>query len=419
MATRQDSPSDAAQPKFFYGYVIVAAAFVIMTVTIGTYYSFGIFFKPMSADFGWNRALTSGAFSLSWIVAGFFTIAIGWLNDRLGPRLVMTLCGLLGGIGFLLMSQVNTVWQLYLFYGVLIGASISVFVPLLSTVARWFVNRRTFMSGIVVSGIGVGSLIAPPLANWLIQTYDWRLSFLILGAAILIIDLVAAQFLRHEPAQLGQKAYGENEITENTTQKATMSFSLKKAVCTRQFWTVLAMFLSFGFCFNALLIHIAPYATDLGISAATAAGIVAATGGASIIGRLALGGIGDRIGNKKAFVIGLILFLLASLWLLLARDAWALYLFAVLFGLAWGDLAAQQSPLVAMLFGLTSHGLIFGVLDLGFTIGSAIGPLVAGYIFDVSNSYQTAFLLSAAISIGGIIASALLSTTQTFKKHQE
>lgn len=418
MAIHHSRPPDGSKPAFFYGYVVVAASFTIMVVTIGTYYSFGIFFKPMSAEFGWSRALTSGAFSLSWFVTGFVTIAIGWLNDRFGPRLVMSLCGLFAGAGFVLMSQVNDVWQLYLFYGVLIGASISVFVPLLSTVARWFSKRRTLMSGIVVSGIGIGSLIAPPVANWLIQNYDWRISFLILGAVILIVDLVAAQFLRHEPAQIGQKAYGEYSTAEDKTTLKTVSFSLKSAVCTRQFWTVFVMFLSFGFCFNALLIHIAPYATDLGMSANTAAGIVATTGGASIIGRLVLGNTGDRIGNKKAFIIGLILFLLASLWLLLARDAWALYLFAVLFGLAWGDLAAQQSPLVAMLFGLTSHGLIFGVLDLGFTIGSAIGPLITGYIFDISNSYQTAFLLSAAISGIGIVVSILLATPQTSPKNR-
>ena len=172
MTTHHNTHRGTPKPSFFYGYVVVAVAFIIMTATIGTYYSFGIFFKPMSADFGWNRALTSGAFSLSWLVTGFLTIAIGWLNDRFGPRPVMTLCGLLAGIGFLLMSQVNTIWQLYAFYGVLIGAGLSVFVPLLSTVARWFVKRRTLMSGIVVCGIGVGSLAIPPLANWLIQTYD-------------------------------------------------------------------------------------------------------------------------------------------------------------------------------------------------------------------------------------------------------
>ena len=418
MTTHHNTHRGTPKPSFFYGYVVVAVAFIIMTATIGTYYSFGIFFKPMSADFGWNRALTSGAFSLSWLVTGFLTIAIGWLNDRFGPRLVMTLCGLLAGIGFLLMSQVNTIWQLYAFYGVLIGAGLSVFVPLLSTVARWFVKRRTLMSGIVVCGLGVGSLAIPPLANWLIQTYDWRMSFLILGAAILIINLVAAQFLRHEPAQLGQKAFGENEMKRDEMRRETFSFSLKKAASTRQFWTVFAMFLCFGFCLNALLIHMAPYATDLGISADTAATIVATTGGSSIIGRIVLGTVGDRVGNKKAYLMGLSLFLVSSLLLLLAKEAWALYLFAALFGLAWGDLAAQQSPLVAMLFGLSSHGLIFGVLDLGFTSGSAIGPLVAGYIFDVSHGYQTAFLLSAAISIIGLIATAFLTTTQSLdNKH--
>lgn len=408
MSNRQSGQTSPSGYHFYYGYVVVAAAFIIMTVTLGTHSSFGVFLKPMSAEFGWTRAMTSGAFSLSWILTSFLTIAMGRLNDRFGPRLVMTICGFGAGAGFLLMSQVTAIWQLYLFYGLFVGTGISIFVPLLSTVARWFVQRRTLMSGIVVCGIGIGGLIVPPVANQLIQLYDWRISYIILGAIVLVVNILAAQLLRHSPAQMGQKDYLEDKTAEDRLKRETRAFSLKEAVFTREFWTVLAMFLCFGFCVNALQIHIVPYATDLGITATTASGFLATIGGASIIGRIAFGTVGDKIGNKKAYLIGLILLLISSSWLLLTKTDWGLYLFAAIFGLAWGNLATQQSPLVAMLFGLTSHGLIFGVLDLGFTMGSAIGPFISGYIFDVAGNYYAAFLLSAAVSVIGLVATISL-----------
>ena len=129
------------QPKIFYGYIVVAASFLIYMVMWGTYYTFGIFFKPFLVEFGWTRAMTSGAYSLSLILHGLLGIVAGKLTDRFGPRVVVTACGLLLGSGYLLMSQVSAIWQLYLFYGVIIGIGISGgFIPLVSTVARWFVK---------------------------------------------------------------------------------------------------------------------------------------------------------------------------------------------------------------------------------------------------------------------------------------
>ena len=152
------------KPSFYYGYIIVALAFLIHVILGGTMYTFGVFFKPLASEFGWTRAATSGAFSLFMVLHGFFYIVTGRLNDTFGPRIVVSGCGLFMWLGYLLMSQTSTIWQLYLFYGVIIAVGMgSGYVPLISTLIRWFVNnkKRGLMIGIAVAGIGVGTMIMP------------------------------------------------------------------------------------------------------------------------------------------------------------------------------------------------------------------------------------------------------------------
>ncbi len=402
-----------AKPRFFYGYIVVVAAFFIMLLMLGMQFTFGIFFKPMLTDLGWTRAVTSGAFSVFWIIQGLLAIAVGRVNDRLGPRIVISVCGFIFGLGYLLMSQTNALWQLYLFYGVIIGTGMSgAFVPIASTVARWFVKRRGAMTGIVIAGSGVGGLIAPPLANWLISIYDWRVSYIILGSMTLVAVILFAQLLRRDPAQMGLTPHGESK-EEMELKGSAKVFSLREAASGRQFWLALSMYLCLGFSWYAILVHIAPYATDLEFSAATAANILATAGGAGIIGRLVLGWAADRIGNRQVFIIGFVLMTAALFWLIPATEAWALYLSAAIFGFATGGCAASASPLVAELFGLRSHSLILGVINFGYCIGAAAGPFLAGYIFDVTSSYNVAFLVSAAVSVMGLILSVILRRTKT------
>ena len=389
---------------------MVAAALCIVIASWGTYYAFGVFFKPVLTEFGWTRAMTSGAFSLAMIVQGLIGIVVGGLTDRLGPRIVLTLCGFLLGLGYLLMSQIGTVWQLYLFYWVIVGTGMSgATVPLLSTVARWFAARRSLMTAIVLTGTGIGLLIAPPVANWLISIYDWHVSYLILGGVLLVVIILAAQFLRYDPTQIGQRPYGENKGTEQWLKLRSEGLSLMEAVYTRQFWVVFVMFLCTAYSRLTVMVHIAPHATDLGISAATAASILATIGIMDVVGRIVLGSAADRIGNRQVFIIGFALMSASFLWLVPATEVWMLYLFAVVFGFAHAGAGASMSPLVAWLFGLRSHGLIFGVANIGLTIGGAIGPLLAGYLFDVTGSYQLSFFICAALCIVGLILTVLLA----------
>ena len=173
-------------PRFFYGYIIVFSAFLIMTFTMGTILSYGVFFKPLSAEFGWTRATTSGAQSLLFLLIGGLGILAGRLSDRYSPKIVIMIYGLLFASGYLLMSQVSTIWQLYLFYGIVGVGSSGTMIPAISAVTRWFVKRRGLMTGIAMAGVGLGTMIKPPLANLLISSYGWRNSYVIFGVIVIV-----------------------------------------------------------------------------------------------------------------------------------------------------------------------------------------------------------------------------------------
>src|SRR5581483_4737774 len=191
-------------------------------------------------------------------------------------------------------------------------------------------------------------------------TYDWRRSYAILGAIVLSGVLILAQFLRRDPASVGRTphTYGD---ADGAVRTVASGLTLREAIASRMFWVVFAAFFCYGFALQAIMLHLAPHATDLGISAARAASILASIGGASIAGKVVLGMLADRIGNKHVYIASFVLMIVALLWLLTIHDVWALYAFGTLFGFAYGGLATAHSPLVAWLFGMKQHGLVFGV----------------------------------------------------------
>jgi len=400
------------KPRFFYGYVILVASLGIQGIIWGIFNSFGVFFMPLQIEFGWPRAMISSAVSFSMLLSGLVAIIMGGLNDRFGPRMVMVICGLFFGLGHLLMSQLNAAWQLYLFYSMLVGIGISATdVVLLSTIARWFVKKRGLMSGIVKAGTGMGIMIMPIVASRLISASGWRTSYVILGIIALVFTISIAQLLRRDPAQKGQLPDGEKELTASNQNSVERGLSLRQALHTRQFWITCGTYFPICFCVQTILIHIVPYAMDLGIPATNAASILSIIGGASIAGRLVMGSAGDRIGNKRAMIVCFLILVAMLSWLQLAKESWMLYLFAVAYGFAHGGFFALISPMIAELFGTHSHGVIFGVIVFVGTIGAAISPILAGYIFDVTHSYQIAFLILAAFSIIGLTLTILIRPT--------
>jgi len=378
------------QPRFFYGYSIAAVSFIILMVVWGGQYSFGVFFKPLLNEFGWTRAATSGAYSLSMVLIGVFGIFSGRLSDRFGPRLVVTVCGLLIGIGYLLMSQISDIWQVYLFYGVLMSAGIAgTWVPLLSTVARWFVRRRGLASGIAASGIGVGT-----------ASYSWRTSYIIIGLIVLVVTTVMAQFLRREPGQMGLLPYGADSVSADSQNLGIKGFSLQEAIRGRHFWIMFVAFLLGGLGVHSAMVHIVPHATDIGFSASAAAAILSAVGIVSIGSKIGMGSIIDKIGSRRVMIVVFIVMSLSYLWLLSADDLWKLYLFAVAFG-------------------LRVHGTIFGLAMFAANTGGAVGSLVAGRIFDISSSYHWAFLLCTILGVVGLALSVLLKVARVQEPGRE
>lgn len=396
------------RPNFFYGYIIVAAAFLIMVIMWGTFYSFGIFFKPLLQEFGWTRAMTSGAFALSHVVLSLFSLVAGKLTDRFGPRIVVAVCGLFLGTGYLLIAQVTAIWQLYLFYGVITGIGMgAAFIPLASTVARWFVKRRGMMTGIAASGLAVGTLVIPLVANWLISLYGWRTSYMIVGGITLVLITLSAQFLKRDPYQIGQSPYGEDN-SQRPIDTKTLGFSFQEAVKARQLWVFALAAFCLMWCQGTILVHIVPHAIGMGISSSNAAVILAIIGGAGTGGRVIMGTVCDKLGYKPTLIICFSLVSVALFLLTQAIELWMLYLFAAIFGFGYGGVSAVASPTIAQLFGLRAHGTILGLINMHGEGGSATGSVAAGYIFDTMGNYQNAFLSCAAASIIGILLISLL-----------
>jgi len=400
------------ESQFFYGYIVVLAAFCIALVMWGTYYTFGVFLESLLSEFHWTRAVTSGAFSLSLLLSGLLCIVMGRLTDRFGPRIVITAGGIFLGLGYILMSQLSTIWQLYLSYGIIIAVGMgAAFVPLVSTIARWFVKRRGMMTGLVVAGVGAGTMIMAPTTRWLISSYGWRTSYLIIGIISLVLISLAARFVRRDPRQVSQLPYGSCGVEEDSFALEVRGFSLREAIYTRQLWLLCGVYFCGFLPIGTMLVHIVIHATGLGIPVMTASSILATIGAASIAGRIIMGSVADKIGNKLSLVICFVVLSVALFLLMVAKQAQMLYLFAVILGFAYGGINSLMSLIVAELFGTRSLGAILGIAFAFDSAGGALGPVIAGKIFDVTGSYQLAFLVCATMGFVGLILALFLRST--------
>lgn len=393
--------------KLFYGWVMVVAFLIIGTTLWGIRFSFGVFFKSIESEFNLTRTATSAIFSAHMVLGGIFSILGGWAFDRYGPRIITLLMGLFTGFSLVLASQTNSLWQLFITYSLLLSLGISAsYVVVASTVSRWFDKRRGLALGIATSGAGLGTVVMAPFATYLISHFTWRMAFLIIGVIVWLIVIPLSRLLKKDPYEIGTLPDGANSVSkdvhlqklkneEDSIPPATLS--LLQIFKTRSFWLLLFIWLFYSSSLFLVLTHLVPHATDIGFSAGEAAAVLSLLGGTATAGGVLVGAVSDRIGRKLTAVICALLQAGAIIWLIWAQDLWMLYLFASVYGFAYGGLGPSTTALIGDTLGLRQIGAILGVLGVGWGIGAAIGPAIGGLIFDVSGSYSMAFLIGALV----------------------
>ncbi len=405
--------------KIFYGWVIVAAALVIFSVLTGVRFSFGVFFKSLQGEFDLTRAATSAVFSVYMVLSAIFSIVSGWALDRYGPRVVVCLMGLFIGLSLLITSQTNAFWQLFLSYSLLLAIGTAGTIPVIvSTVSRWFDKKRGVAIGIATSGAGLGTLVVAPFAAYLISSFGWRISYIIIGLVAWLVVISMAMLLRRDPREMGVlpdgiKSSGRTELVDREGSLQLAGLSLLQALRTRNFWLILAIWLLFGLCISLILTHVVPYATDIGVSIIEAATILSVISGFSILSRILVGRISDTVGRKTPGIICAMFGAGALVWLIWSHSLWMFYLFAVPFGFYYGGLGVSSLAMASDFFRGPNLGKIMGALEVGFLTGSAIGSVLGGFIFDVTGSYSMAFVIgTVAILMTGLFVS-LMGERQT------
>jgi len=374
-------------------------------------YTFGVFLVPMTTYFNWGRGALSGATAVGVPVGAVANIISGRLSDRYGPRLLVTTFGLVTATGYILLSQVGSLWQVYLIMGLLMPIGMSgCLVPVMSTIARWFHKKRATAMGIAMTGFALGAVIWPPITQWLISSYDWQWAFVALASVTALVAIPAAQFMRHSPQRAGLLPYGENAPVEGERESslADRGLSPREAVKTRHFWLWGPILLCFFFCLDLIVTHIIAYALDTGVPAMVAAATLSIIAGISIIGRLSGGTISDRVGLRKMASGSLVLVTLSLITLFSNQGSWSFYAFTLIFGLGYGLFIVMESAMPAELFGAKSLGTIMATLGLFAMTGSATGRTLAGAIFDITGSYQVAFLLCVILAVTSVILSLIL-----------
>ena len=374
-------------------YAVVAGACLTQFVIVGLMFSYSIFFKTFEEEFGWSRTTLSAALSLAFVMMGLLAGVMGYLGDRLGPRLMLAINGILYGLGFALISQVSEPWQLFAIFAIFIGLGMSTHdVVTLSTVARCFDKRRGIMTGVVKTGTAAGQMVLPVLAAFLIATIDWRSAAMLLGLGGALALLFASILIGVpvKPAGPGTAAGGPDT-------------GLGAALKSRVFWTLCAIQFLFFPSLTTVPLHLPVYGMDLGMSTARAATLLSAIAGASVVGRLAIGAFSDRIGGKRGFVLCLLPLIGGLVAFAFIDTQLALFAAALMYGFGHGGLFTIVAPTIAEYFGTRSVGAIFGGIVLFGTVGGAIGPILAGRIFDLTGSYFTAFLVLACMATLGLL----------------
>jgi MFS family permease len=381
------------------GWLLVAACFVV-TLCIGeVLWSFGVFFKALETEFGWSRGLTSSSYSGLAIAQGVSAVIAGRLADRYQPRLVLLGSAFIAGPAIMACSQISSLPQLQALLIVAgIGAGATVSVPV-STVQRHFRNpaRSGIALAVVASGIGMGALLFAPLLNAAILVTGWRNAFL--AAGLIFSVLVGGAALAIRPTTIQRQGHD--------TRSSRSPGLVRKLIVTPQFAGVAGVSMVAVFAFQALSVHLVPYATDAGITVNASAAALGLVGGFSVPGRFASGFFSLRMGWGRTLALSLAGSGLTITALPAVHTEWMLYCFVGVYGFCHGVRAVAVFGIVGRLFGGVALGELTGIVIACANVAGALGPYVAGRAFDLSGSYSMTF-----VAVGGLLTlSALASLT--------
>ena len=416
MQTEARAPLAARLP-FFYGWVIIAVAFVTVALSVTARTAFSLVFPPIVEEFGWDRGLAAGAFSFGFLVSAVLSPIVGRLMDRRGPRFVIEIGVLVMAAGLLGATQIASPWQLYATLGVLVGAGANCmsFSVQSQYLPNWFVRRRAMAIGLAFSGVGVGAITLLPWMQSVIQQDGWRASCWMLGVMTLVVLLPLNWIVRKRPQELGLQPDGGSGaagpaartlVVVDAAWAATV-WTTGRAMRTARFWWIALAFFCGGFVWYAVQVHQTKYLIEVGFSpmqSAWALGLVAMVG---VPGQIALGALSDRIGREIVWLItnaGFAICYAALLGLQSGPSEVLLYVMVLSQGLLGYALTSVMGAIVAEIFEGPHFGSIFGLVMVALLAGGAVGPWLTGFIHDRTGSYEIAFVLAIVLCAVGALA---------------
>lgn len=388
--------------RLYYGWIVVISMFLITTVLYGVISSYGFFFKSIEIEFELTRTTTSAVSSANRILGGFIALGVGYTLDKFGPRKVIFLMGLFTGISLILTSYAQSTWQLFITYSLLLSLGVgATFVVATTVVTRWFDRKRGLALGISGASSGLGMVLIAPLATLLIANTGWRTAYIVIGLISLVVILPLSSLIKGEPGDVGSLLDEEKKGTtikqRNKGYTRLNPIPLYKVFRSRSFWISFFIWIFHGSSIFFVFTHLVPHILDSGFSSGEAASVVSAMGVAIIVGRILLGFASDRLGRKKVAASAAFLQVLAMLLMIWSQELGMFYAFAIVYGFAYSGFTSSMAALISDVFGLSRIGTVFGILEVSFGVGSALGPIIGGLVFDIAGSYHMAFMIMALL----------------------
>ena len=392
------------QGRVFFGWYIVASAAGLQLLSgLLWMQSYGAYVVLLQEDFGWSKTMVAGAFALARVESGVLGPLQGWLVDRFGPKIILTIGILLFGIGFVSFSSINSLLGFYLSFAfIAVGSSLGGFATVMVSIVNWFQQHRSKAIAVSQIGYSLGG-VAVPLLVICLEAIGWRMTAFYSGLVVLLVGLPLAQLVRHRPADYGQIADGQYVVsTTATSQLQGVDFSARQAMATPAFWLVSVGHASALLCVSVVMVHLVPHLSQgLGFTLTEAALVVALLTGFQMFGQIVGGYLGDRFNKRWLCIACMVVHGLALLELAYATEASEVILFAIMHGLAWGVRGPLMVAIRADYFGPSAFGTIMGFSSLILMFGMSGGPIIAGYMADLYGDYKIGLVSIACAAFLG------------------